>query len=59
MDTIGPRQLKKTADVVVGVVAVSVVVVVFLTVVPFVAVVMIFWDCKMIHFEIINKQHCM
>ena len=54
MDTTGPRQLKTTADVVVGVVAFVVVVVV--TVVPFIAVVMITWARHMTHFEIINKQ---
>ena len=55
MDTTGPRQLKTTADVVVGVV-VFVVVVVVVTVVPFIAVVMITWARHMTHFEIINKQ---
>ena len=57
MDTTGPRQLKKTADVVVGVVVVVfVVIVVVVTVVPFIAVVMITWARHMTHFEIINKQ---
>ena len=58
MDKTGPRQLKKTADVVVGVVVVVFVVVfvVLVTVVPFIAVVMITWARHMTHFEIINKQ---
>ena len=65
MDTIGTRHLKKTAVVVVGVVAVMVVVVaavvvvtVVVTVVPFVTVVMISWAWHITYFEIINKQQC-
>ena len=56
MDKTGPRQLKKTADVFVGVVVVVVCVFFFFTVVPFIAVAMITWARHMTHFEIINKQ---
>ena len=55
MDKTGPRQLKKTADVVVGIVVV-VVFVVLVTVVPFSAVVKITWARHRTHFEIINTQ---